>query len=135
MPLRPEISIQISGTSTPSRSRQTMVIGGKGLEAGCAGSPGFCRFGGRGGRHAGARAEGGGEDELQAICAPAHPIARLKAASAKQLSVYPFLSREQGSGTREVIDRYFEKSGLPPDALEIVMALGSPEALEGLVSA
>jgi len=85
-------------------------------------------------RLAGALSEVCCEDELQAICAPSHPIARLKAASAKQLSVYPFLSREQGSGTREVIDRYFEKSGLPPDALEIVMELGSPEALKGLVA-
>jgi len=52
------------------------------------------------------------EDELQAVCAPSHPVARLKAATPKQLAQYPFISREPGSGTREVTDRYFEKSGL-----------------------
>lgn len=74
------------------------------------------------------------EDELQAVCAPSHPVARLKAATPKQLAQYPFISREPGSGTREVTDRYFEKSGVRLESLEVVMELGSPEALKGLVS-
>jgi DNA-binding transcriptional LysR family regulator len=74
------------------------------------------------------------EDELQAVCAPSHPLARLKSAAPKQLAQYPFISRESGSGTREVIDDYFRKAGVAPDALNVVMELGSPEALKGLVA-
>jgi DNA-binding transcriptional LysR family regulator len=74
------------------------------------------------------------EDELQAICAPSHPLARLKSAMPKQFVQYPFISRESGSGTREVIDHYLQKAGIPPESLNIVMELGSPEALKGLVA-
>jgi DNA-binding transcriptional LysR family regulator len=74
------------------------------------------------------------EDELQAVCAPSHPLARLKTASAKQLAQYPYISREPGSGTREVTDQYFRKAGVAPESLNMVMELGSPEALKGLVS-
>ena len=74
------------------------------------------------------------EDELQAICAPSHPLARLKSAMPKQFVQYPFISRESGSGTREVIDHYLQKAGIAPESLNIVMELGSPEALKGLVA-
>lgn len=73
------------------------------------------------------------EDELQAVCAPSHPLARLKSAGAKQLAQYPYISREPGSGTREVTDQYFRKAGVAPESLNVVMELGSPEALKGLV--
>ncbi len=74
------------------------------------------------------------EDELQAVCAPSHPLARLKTATPKQLVQHPFINRELGSGTREVIDQYFHKSGIDPQSLNVVMELGSPEALKGLVA-
>jgi DNA-binding transcriptional LysR family regulator len=74
------------------------------------------------------------EDELQAVCAPSHPLARLKSAVPKQIIQYPFISRESGSGTREVIDHYLQKAGIPPESLNVVMELGSPEALKGLVA-
>jgi DNA-binding transcriptional LysR family regulator len=73
-------------------------------------------------------------DELQVVCAPSHPLARLKTAGPKQLVQYPFISRELGSGTREVIDRYLEEAGVAPRELNVVMELGSPEALKGLVA-
>jgi len=74
------------------------------------------------------------EDELQAVCAPSHPLARLKTAAPKQLVQYPFISREPGSGTREVIDQYLHNAGVLPEALNVVMELSSPEALKGLVA-
>lgn len=74
------------------------------------------------------------EDELQVVCAPSHPLARLKSASAKQLAQHAFISRESGSGTREVTDQYFQRAGIRPDALNVVMELGSPEAVKGLVA-
>jgi len=74
------------------------------------------------------------DDELQVICAPSHPLGRHKNVNPKQLLQYPFISRESGSGTREVTDRYLQKAGVEPDSLSVVMELGSPEALKGLVA-
>jgi DNA-binding transcriptional LysR family regulator len=74
------------------------------------------------------------DDELQVVCAPSHPLARLKSVAPKALMEHAYVSREPGSGTREVIDSYLQKAGVAPDALQVVMELGSPEALKGLVA-
>lgn len=74
------------------------------------------------------------EDELQVVCAPAHPLAKLKSVGAKQLLEFPYISRESGSGTREVTDQYFQRAGISPESLNVVMELGSPEAVKGLVA-
>lgn len=71
------------------------------------------------------------DDELQVVCAPEHPLAKLAAIPPRTLLEHAFVSREPGSGTREVIDRYLEKAGV---SLQPVMELGSPEALKGLVA-
>ncbi len=75
------------------------------------------------------------EDELVAICAPGHALAGQVIASPEQLAVQPYISREAGSGTREVVDDFFRRSGFNPDDLNIVMELGSPEAIKGAVEA
>lgn len=74
------------------------------------------------------------EDELQVVCVPAHPLARRSSTTLEELAAYPYISREPGSGTREVIDRHLQKAGLAPDSLELVMEASSPEALKGLVA-
>jgi DNA-binding transcriptional LysR family regulator len=74
------------------------------------------------------------EDELQVTCAPSHPLAKLESATPEALTHYPNISREPGSGTREVVDRYLLMVGVAPDSLQRVMELGSPEALKGLVA-
>jgi len=74
------------------------------------------------------------EDELQVVCAPSHPLAKLKSAVSKSLTEHAYASREPGSGTREVIDHYLQKAGVPPDSLLAFMELGSPEALKRLVA-
>jgi DNA-binding transcriptional LysR family regulator len=74
------------------------------------------------------------EDELQVVCAPSHPLAKEPFASPTSLTLHPYVSREAGSGTRAVIDRYLQKAGVPPDSLNVVVELGSPEALKGLVA-
>ena len=74
------------------------------------------------------------DDELQIVCAPSHPLAKQKSATPRSLMEHGYISREPGSGTREVIDHYLEKAGVSPDALQVVMELGSPEALKGLVA-
>ncbi|HJW01700.1 MAG TPA: LysR family transcriptional regulator [Azospira sp.] len=74
------------------------------------------------------------DDELQVICAPSHPLAKLQEIQPAMLLEHAFISREAGSGTREVTDNYFRKAGISPDSLKALMELGSPEALKGVVS-
>jgi DNA-binding transcriptional LysR family regulator len=74
------------------------------------------------------------DDELQVVCAPSHPLAKMKTVTPKSLTEHAYVSREPGSGTREVIDHYLQKAGVPPDTLQVVMELGSPETLKGLVA-
>jgi DNA-binding transcriptional LysR family regulator len=73
------------------------------------------------------------EDELQVICPADHPLAKFKQLTARQLLAYPFISREVGSGTREFTDNYFRDQGITPEEMNLVMELGSPEALKGVV--
>lgn len=74
------------------------------------------------------------DDELQVICAPDYPLAQNAAATPRALLDYEFISREPGSGTREVTDNYFREAGVAPERLKALMELGSPEALKGVVS-
>jgi DNA-binding transcriptional LysR family regulator len=73
------------------------------------------------------------EDELQIIVTPSHPLAKFKSITPKQAVAHPYVTREQGSGTREFTDLYLRKAGIQPSELNVVMELGSPEALKGVV--
>lgn len=75
------------------------------------------------------------EDELVMICAPGTDLAKFKVVTPKELSAHPYISRESGSGTRECIDDYFRINGANLDELNLVMELGSREAIKGAVSA
>lgn len=74
------------------------------------------------------------DDELLVICAPDDALAGFKTVGPKLLADYEYISREPGSGTREVIDTYFKQNRVSPEKLKIQMELGSPEALKGVVS-
>jgi DNA-binding transcriptional LysR family regulator len=74
------------------------------------------------------------EDELQVVCAPLHPLAKEPFALPSSLSQHSYINREAGSGTREVIDRYLAKAGVTPESMNVVVELGSPEAIKGLVA-
>ena len=73
------------------------------------------------------------EDELVMICAPGHELAGLAAVTPQQLIDQPYISRESGSGTRQFADRYFAEHGIASDDLNIVMELGSLEAIKGVI--
>jgi len=73
------------------------------------------------------------EDELLVVCAPLHPLAQQETVAPSQLAQHAYISREPGSGTREVTDRYLQKIGIA-ESLHPAMELGSPEALKGLVA-
>jgi len=73
------------------------------------------------------------EDELVVICNPQFPFARLKEVPVENLPDQPFVSREEGSGTREFTDDYLHKNGSSIEQLNVVMELGSPVALNAVV--
>jgi DNA-binding transcriptional LysR family regulator len=74
------------------------------------------------------------DDELVVICAPGHALAQRKTLRAQDLASVAWVRREPGSGTREFTDNYIRECGLGPDDLDVVMELGSPEAMKGAVA-
>jgi len=74
------------------------------------------------------------EDELQVVCAPSHPLAKRAEVALESLTAHAYVSRESGSGTREVIDHHLKKAGLSIKSLQVSMEASSPEALKGLVA-
>ena len=73
-------------------------------------------------------------DQLVAIMPPRHALASLSAVTPQQLLPYPFICREEGSGTREVINEFLHQHMAGED-LKICLELGSPEAIKGAVEA
>jgi DNA-binding transcriptional LysR family regulator len=73
------------------------------------------------------------DDELVVICAPTHKLANNLGVTPQEVLMEPIISRESGSGTREFADHYFRECSVAPDDLNIVMELGSPEAIKGVV--
>lgn len=74
-------------------------------------------------------------DHLVAIMHPNHPLATQLEVTFAHLLEYPFICREEGSGTREVINDYLQHQPEGYSTLKIAMELGSPEALKGAVEA
>ncbi len=74
-------------------------------------------------------------DELVAIVPPKHPLAGKKVIRIQELLKYPYICREEGSGTREVIQEYLQRCKLNINEISICMELGSPEAVKGAVEA
>jgi len=72
------------------------------------------------------------EDELVAIVARHHKLARRRTVPAAALTGEPYISREEGSSTRAVAERFFAKAGV---TLRPVMELGSTEAVREAVAA
>lgn len=73
-------------------------------------------------------------DSLVAILPPGHPLVGRASVNFPQLLDFPFICREEGSGTREVIGAQLHQisGGV---SLKIAMELGSPEAVKGAVEA
>ncbi|OUD15548.1 LysR family transcriptional regulator [Thioflexithrix psekupsensis] len=73
-------------------------------------------------------------DQLVGIVPVRHPLAAKESVTVDELARYPFIFREEGSGTREVITEYFAAAQLSLFDLNIIMELGSSEAIKGAVT-
>ncbi len=74
-------------------------------------------------------------DELVGIVPPGHVLADRKQLAIRELIGFPYICREVGSGTREVILQYLADNGLSSSDLDVTLELGSPEAIKGAVAA
>ncbi|GAB4126390.1 MAG: LysR family transcriptional regulator [Sideroxydans sp.] len=72
------------------------------------------------------------ENPLVAIAAPPHPLAKKKRIKASHLASETFLLREPGSGTRAIVERFFESHSLP---LPVHMEMDTNEAIKQSVQA
>ena len=74
-------------------------------------------------------------DELMFICQPSHAMAKKTGITPQEIVTLPFLCREEGSGTREVINEYLEDNKVSAHDLNLCMEFGSPEAIKSAVEA
>ncbi len=72
------------------------------------------------------------QNPLVVIAAPAHPLAGARKIQPRQLSNETFLLREQGSGTRGVVERFFTSHKL---SLPVHMEMDTNEAIKQAVQA
>lgn len=74
-------------------------------------------------------------DELVLIVPPMHPLVQRKALSILEIVREPFIIREEGSGTRQVVEEYFELHGISMRDIHVALVLGSPESVKEAVKA
>ncbi|MFD5017804.1 selenium metabolism-associated LysR family transcriptional regulator [Paenibacillus sp. NPDC058367] len=74
-------------------------------------------------------------DELKLIVPHDHPLAEQQEVTLEEVLQHPFVLREQGSGTRRVMEEQLFSKGLDPGSMKIVMELGSTGAVKSAVEA
>ena len=74
-------------------------------------------------------------DQLVGVVSPQHPLANQESVRIENLLEYPYICREEGSGTREVIADYMNELDVNPNQIHLTMELGSPESIKGAVEA
>jgi len=72
-------------------------------------------------------------DELLIIVPPHHAWAKKKEVSVSDIVKEPFIFREAGSGTRQVIEKFLARHGITPHDMNISSILGSTEAIKDAV--
>ncbi len=75
------------------------------------------------------------QDELVVIVPNDHPLAGQSSVKPKDLTQFPFVQREDGSGTKSVIAGYLLQHHIQEDQLQHPFELGSTEAIKGAVQA
>jgi DNA-binding transcriptional LysR family regulator len=72
-------------------------------------------------------------DELLLIVSPNHPWAKKKEVSISEITKEPFIFREAGSGTRQMIEKFLARHGITQHEMKISAVLGSTEAIKDVV--
>lgn len=72
-------------------------------------------------------------DELILVMPPSHPWAGRLEIPLSEFARAPFITREEGSGTRQMIEKHLSKHGLTPQNMNISLILGSTEAIKAAV--
>jgi DNA-binding transcriptional LysR family regulator len=76
------------------------------------------------------------DDHLVVVTTPDHELVKRGGkVKAEEIVKFPFVSREEGSGTRDVITQYLIEENVNPADLNFCLELGSPEAIKGAVEA
>jgi len=73
------------------------------------------------------------QDELAVIVSSLHPWAKKKEVSIFDVAKEPFILREEGSGTQQIIEKYFNKHGISTHDMKVSMVLGSTQAIKEAV--
>ena len=76
-----------------------------------------------------------GTDELILVLPPDHAWAHQESVSVADLKTQPFLHREEGSGTRKILERRLAVMNFEPGELNTVVELGSNEGIREAVKA
>ncbi len=74
-------------------------------------------------------------DELVFVAGPAHQLLRRKEIELDEMVAQPLITREGGSGTRLTIERALREKGVAADSMNIVVEMGSTEAVRQAVKA
>lgn len=75
------------------------------------------------------------EDELVLLLPPKHPLAHRREITPHELTHYPLVMRESGSGTRAVVEERLLAAGFSPKELNVVLEVGSTRAVITAVKA
>jgi DNA-binding transcriptional LysR family regulator len=72
-------------------------------------------------------------DELIILVPSHHPWAKKKTVSILEITKEPFILREEGSGTRQIVEKYLASHGINPIDMHIPLIFGSTESIKGAV--
>lgn len=72
-------------------------------------------------------------DELIIVMSSDHPWAGRDSISVRELQEQPFILREEGSGTRQMIEKHLAAFGITPQQMNVSLILGSTEAIKSAV--
>lgn len=75
------------------------------------------------------------KDELVIAAPPNHPWSKRKSVGTDDLKAEPFIIREEGSGTRRIMEERLRKAGMTSHDLNIVAVMGSSDAVRQAVRA
>lgn len=72
-------------------------------------------------------------DEMVLVMSPYHHLAKKSNLSVMELSKEPLIFREEGSGSRQAIEKFLSKHGISYQNLKISLIMGSTESIKSAV--